>query len=98
VITELAKSDDDAVKLALSLNKNLDVNTLTLIRSHNPLRGYFMGKFNNSVALLSSGLDLGVTPVIVARPTFEAGEVTGFELIEGFSAAQFKGMGGSTGK
>jgi hypothetical protein len=86
VIMELVKTDDDAVKLSLALNPNITPEAVDLlIYKKNPLTGLFMGEFNNSVGLLSSGFykELGVIPVVTVRPFVVGDSNLGFDIIEG---------------
>lgn len=85
VIMELVKDDDDVVKLALAINQNLTQEAVEFIYSKNPLMGKFMGKFNSSVPLLTSGFGktLGVVPVVTVRPLVKGNIALGFDVIEG---------------
>ncbi len=88
VIAQLSKSDDDAVKLALSLNENLTPEAIPLILCKSPLTGHFMGEYNYSVSAIRLGNHggLGMFPIVVAKPIFdcvEEDDLFGFELIEG---------------
>ncbi|MDE1865210.1 MAG: hypothetical protein KGH94_01050 [Candidatus Micrarchaeota archaeon] len=91
VMLELAKSNDDAVRLAFDLNKNLTTEGLSILHMKNPICGNFMGRANGSVQLFSYYGDIypGVKPIVVARTTKD----DGFMIIEGFVKEESKTNG-----